>query len=344
MLMKSKLLENEILILYCCIFIKKLNAETFFLLSKLFLFEGNPQAVNNIVQVFTKTFYFSEIFENSCSQLTVLHMENCQFLNANILSLISDNCSKLVSLNVACCLNISPSDQNGFAPIANLFNLEVLNLYRTLIDGQQMVKIVQSCKNLKSLNLGACMKINEFDEVMTTLAENCDKIESLDLWRAYSLTSMGLRNRSVISFEWLKIMLEKCVQMRKLFLTSLRVSDNELYLISQKGLQIEQLDILGSRSISKETVELVLKNCKKLKLFDISFCFYEDREQIIEFSQICGFSTIYFFSALIILTGRFTSQRALVFSAKSKYLFASLPLPFCMASSAASLNKSAASV
>ena len=80
--------------------------------------------------------------------------------------------------------------------------MESLDLYRTLCDQDAIVEIIFSCKRLKHLNLGSCVNINNFDEVMSIIADNCSEtIESLDLWRAYSLTQYGLSKIALSCFK-----------------------------------------------------------------------------------------------------------------------------------------------
>lgn len=82
--------------------------------------------------------------------------------------------------------------ENNFDELKNLKNLISLNLYRSLVDQESIKQIIISCKQLRHLNIGSCVYIFNFDAVMELISENCPKIESLDLWRAYSLTSFGL--------------------------------------------------------------------------------------------------------------------------------------------------------
>lgn len=117
-------------------------------------------------------------------------MDNCQYIESNVLKCITENCQMLTTFSIASCVNLKSSD---FESIANLKKLEKLNLYRTLIDQNSLIKIIESCKNIKCLNLGSCDKINNFDAIMMHIAENNCFIESLDLWRSYSLTNKGLQ-------------------------------------------------------------------------------------------------------------------------------------------------------
>ena len=126
-------------------------------------------------------------------------MDSCQFVDGNILKVISENCHHLNSLSLSSCTNIatleeSLANQNrdGFENIQKLKKLENLNLYRTLISTESAIVIIKACKMLKVINFGACVNIVDFDLIMDVLAENNQSIECLDLWRAYSLTNYGV--------------------------------------------------------------------------------------------------------------------------------------------------------
>ena len=106
--------------------------------------------------------------------------------------IISTNCIQLTHLSMQSCKNIGfREDDHGFREIRHLKNLISLDLYRTLVDQESMIEILSSCKYLKHINLGSCVRIIDFDEIIQAIAQSCTSIVSLDLWRAYSLTAKG---------------------------------------------------------------------------------------------------------------------------------------------------------
>jgi F-box/leucine-rich repeat protein 4 len=60
----------------------------------------------------------------------------------------------------------------------------------------------------------------------------------------------------------------------------------ELICLSKNCPQLEQLDILGSNLVTLDAIELVLRDCKNLKIFDISFCANVDIPSFVRLSQI----------------------------------------------------------
>ena len=132
----------------------------------------------------------------SADTLQVLMLESCSFLDGQMLQIVTANCHQLIKLSLKSCTNISNLKdpvKDAFSSIKNLKHLETLNLYRTQCSQDAIVEILFSCTKLRHLNLGSCVQIIDFDEVMSVIATNChESIESLDLWRAYSLTQYGL--------------------------------------------------------------------------------------------------------------------------------------------------------
>ena len=131
----------------------------------------------------------------SCGELTVLKLDCCLFMDGNKLNIIANNCLMLNQLSLHSCTNISnelDEIKDGFKQLKNLKNLQSLNLYRTLCDQNSIIEILSSCTEMKHLNIGSCTKINSFDQVMQVVSEKCTNIRSLDLWRAYSLSSNGI--------------------------------------------------------------------------------------------------------------------------------------------------------
>jgi hypothetical protein len=132
---------------------------------------------------------------NSSSTLTVLKLDSCTFLNGKLLKSVCRSAPNLVKLSLASCKNVNKYDEkekDGFVEISSLKNLESLNLYRTLITQIELKHIIMSCSKLKHLNLGSCTEISNFDDVASWISLYIPHIESLDLWRALSLTNKGL--------------------------------------------------------------------------------------------------------------------------------------------------------
>ena len=147
-------------------------------------------------------------FINSCKSLTTLKMDNCLIVDEEVLHTISVNCQQLEKLSLVGCMNHTLNNENvsfsenininknknNFFYLKNLRKLISLNLYRSAIDTDSIVQILVACNQLKHLNLGSCINITDFDLVMDVLSVNCKLLESLDLWRAYTLTNVGLNN------------------------------------------------------------------------------------------------------------------------------------------------------
>ncbi len=131
----------------------------------------------------------NDLFKISCKNLTILKLDNCNFINGKMVTLISVNCVNIKELSLSSC---NFKDVDGLANIKNLNSLVNLNLYRTLIQVEQLEQIIVSCTNLRHLNLGSCTEITDFDSIMYLISKNLPSIESLDLWRAYGLTHDSL--------------------------------------------------------------------------------------------------------------------------------------------------------
>jgi len=147
---------------------------------------------------------FVSLLENSCRNLTVLQLNSCSFMTGSLLTEVVRNCKQLESLSLRSCTNIeSIRDEcrDGFVQIKELKKLKFLDLYRTLCGQVAIVEILTACGGIESLNLGSCVKINDFDQVMTVIGEHVKGIKCLDLWRAYSLTSRGVNELSRNCFD-----------------------------------------------------------------------------------------------------------------------------------------------
>uniref|UniRef100_T1ITN6 F-box domain-containing protein n=1 Tax=Strigamia maritima TaxID=126957 RepID=T1ITN6_STRMM len=232
---------------------------------------------------------FINFIENCGSQITHLRLANCQFINNECLRCFCLICTNLIELDIRCCRQ-KALDQSGFQEICRLKHLSQLNLYRTTIDVQSIVSIARNCPALEYLNLGSCMGINNFDDVVIELAQHCRKIKCLDLWRAKSLTRVGflaIANRcqhlQELDVGWctdlstagecLAELARNCPKLKKLFLTAIRTfRDADVAAVSYYCPNLEQLDILGTREVSPVAVLRALHEFKNLKYLDVSFC------------------------------------------------------------------------
>ncbi|KAL3831883.1 hypothetical protein ACJMK2_023580 [Sinanodonta woodiana] len=221
------------------------------------------------------------------SELTCLYLSTCKFLNNDCLMSVVQYCPNLRELDIDSCLQV---DSTGFSQLKNLTMLQRLNLYRTYIDTMSLTAIIRSCHHLRHLNLGSCTCLHFMDDIAEELGNNCRKLKSLDLWRSRSISHEGLshiytscRDLEEIDLGWcpeLKSrtlcfveLTQNCTKLKKLFLTANRtVCDEDLLAIAKHCKEMEQLDILGTREVSAFAAQRVLENCKKLIMFDVSFC------------------------------------------------------------------------
>lgn len=138
--------------------------------------------------------------------------------------------------------------------------------------------------------MGHCLRVmEEADAVVVCMAENCPLLQSLDFWRARTLSARALcvlarrcPNLTSLDIGWCRdvdgtalipTLARSCKGLRKLFLTALRtISDNCLAALVEHCKGMEQLDFLGSGLITPAAVTAVLQGCPSLVLMDVSFC------------------------------------------------------------------------
>jgi hypothetical protein len=131
--------------------------------------------------------------------LTVLCLDNCNFIKNDQLVFICNSCHNLTHLSLSSCQQICQKNKKDatvfdpFAQISKLVKLEILNLYRTFISDDAMKDILKSCHNLRFLNLGGNTTIKSFNDILELISIYSYKtIEGLDLWYAFSTTNDGL--------------------------------------------------------------------------------------------------------------------------------------------------------
>uniref|UniRef100_A0ABM0MV29 F-box/LRR-repeat protein 4-like n=1 Tax=Saccoglossus kowalevskii TaxID=10224 RepID=A0ABM0MV29_SACKO len=157
-----------------------------------------------------------------------------QFLNEACIKSIADYCPLLQELNLQSCTYLS---NDALRHIRRLTHLHTLNLYRSSIGDPTLINILSNLPDLEHLNLGSCVNLTSLDNVVTELCGNWKKLRSLDLWRAKTISHIGLRalanncpRLAELDLGWCSEinsntqcfihLVQNCTELRKLFLTA----------------------------------------------------------------------------------------------------------------------------
>lgn len=224
------------------------------------------------------------------SNLLCLRLSCCQFVDGEVIKTISKFCPNLEELDLQSCSSESLLSEYGLHELANLKKMKRINLYRVPVKDLLLKQLIQSFSNLQHLNLGDCQHVTECDTIMQLLSEYCKGLVSLDLWRNKSLTDDGIKSLAdgctlleeldvgwcstvTNAAECISCLTSKCRKLKKLFLTALRsVSDDVINALANNCPDLEQVDVLGTGLIRPHSITRLLKECKKLRFLDVSFC------------------------------------------------------------------------
>ncbi|XP_046898624.1 F-box/LRR-repeat protein 4 isoform X2 [Hypomesus transpacificus] len=244
---------------------------------------------------------FSSFLKVCGSGLVSLELSCCHFLSEACLEVVAQACPALQELNLASCDRLHPQ---AFTHISKLPRLRRLVLYRTKIEQTSLLSILTFCVELRHLNLGSCVMIEDYDAVASMLAARCRSLRSLDLWRSRSLTERGLaevtsgcRQLEELDLGWCSTLqsssgcflhLARALpRLRKLFLTANRtVCDSDIEELAANCPALQHIDILGTRMVSPASLKKLLAACPKLLLLDVSFCSQVDARVVQELSAL----------------------------------------------------------
>lgn len=218
--------------------------------------------------------------------LTHLRLNCCKYVDNSTICQISITCKNLKEL---CLRNCQGIQDRGFEYLENLEFLERLDLYRTSIQSETLCKILQRNRWLRHLNIAGTFQDNiNINVVAMELGRSCPDLESIDFWKAQTLTSQGInalaacKNLREVDFSWcsntsghgetLVKLFSSCQFLEKVFLATFRgLTDRDLKELTQCK-HLKQLDLLGALSLTPEICYEILSSCPKLELMDISFC------------------------------------------------------------------------
>ncbi|CAH4027203.1 unnamed protein product [Pieris brassicae] len=236
-----------------------------------------------------------DFLKDSGAELTHLRMNCCKFVDNSVLRAVVETSANLQEL----CLR-SVVTCSDWASLVTLTKLKRLDLYRTHINTSAAVAIIRANPGLQHLNVGSCKMISGMDEVAIALGANCPNLMSVDFWKSYSLTAVGIRAlghckllqeldvgwclQAGGSGEWLAAL--SGGELRKLFLGALRgVCDRDLRTLLPRAKKLSQLDLLGVRAVTPDICSDILAECRELKLLDVSFCDQIHEAQVLEWRR-----------------------------------------------------------
>ncbi|XP_015432230.1 PREDICTED: F-box/LRR-repeat protein 4 [Dufourea novaeangliae] len=228
---------------------------------------------------------FIQFIQTSGTLLTHLRLNCCQFVNDAVILEVTKVCKNLRELCLRNCMGVT---NEGFSKLENLELFERLELYRTNIETSTLCCILRKNIQMRHLNLAGMHDRLNIDEVAVELGNSCPYLESVDFWKAQTLTPHGVRalshctNLREVDFGWcggmgapgdsLRALLSSCRYLEKVFLAALRgLTDRDLepLLLCQR---LQQLDLLGARSLTPDICYGLLLFCPKLEMIDLSFC------------------------------------------------------------------------
>ncbi|KAL6467432.1 hypothetical protein MHYP_G00231090 [Metynnis hypsauchen] len=241
-------------------------------------------------------------FIRACGMsLVCLQLSCCHFLNEMCLEVVCVTCPRLQELDLSSCDRLQPP---AFTHITKLAHLRRLILYRTKIEQTAMLSILTFCTELRHLNLGSCVMIEDYDAVVSLVAARCRGLVSLDLWRCRNLSERGLAELvsgcaglEELDLGWcsslhsssgcFQLLGRRLHRLRKLFLTANRtVCDSDLEQLATNCPALEHLDILGTRMVSAAALRRLLQACPRLRLLDVSFCSQIDARTVQELGSL----------------------------------------------------------
>lgn len=96
----------------------------------------------------------------------------------------------------------------GFSKLENLELLERLELYRTTIETSTLCCVLKKNVRMRHLNLAGMHDRLNIDDVAIELGNSCPYLESVDFWKAQTLTLHGVKalshctNLREVDFGW----------------------------------------------------------------------------------------------------------------------------------------------
>jgi len=234
------------------------------------------------------------LLTTNTSHLTTLSVTSSQCVDDDTVKIVTSQCAMLRHLDVGSC---EKPTEEGLRCLGDLRRLETVNLYRTKVDDAGVIWILQNNGQLKKINIGSCLKIADYDRIFEEIAAYCPNIESIDVWRAKTLTYRGIRflttsckNVKHLDLGWCNgvtsstrcfHLVAKLHKLRRLLVTANRtICDDDVTMIADNCPHLQQLDILGTRLVTRRSIDHLLLKTSNLTFLDLSYCHAFNRSTV----------------------------------------------------------------
>ncbi|KAI8791967.1 protein AMN1 isoform X1 [Biomphalaria glabrata] len=170
--------------------------------------------------------------------------------------------SRLMSLD----LSISQVSDACLFKLSNMKQLYKIDLNsfkeaNETITSTGIMRLSESCPNLQIVYLRRNIKLT--DEAIVALSKNCPRLRELNVGGCMLLTDVSLRALGEYSHH-----------LKSLNITSTQVTDSGVYCLCQ-GLcaqVLTEIDISGCRSLTDDTVELLIMMCPMIRILLFARC------------------------------------------------------------------------
>lgn len=202
--------------------------------------------------------------------LRVLRLASCgRLMRASCVTAVATYCSGLRELTLH---NFRRERGMWAEQLMPLAELERLDLYRADVETEGLCRVLARNVRLRHLNLGQSSTQMNMDAVATQLASTNRQLRSLDMWKTYGLSTVGLaalgecaelqeldigwclRSEAALGDSLQRLLVADCgTGLRRLGLASIRgLGPDDLDMIGRRCSKLEQLELMGIREVSAE--------------------------------------------------------------------------------------------
>ncbi|CAF3762746.1 unnamed protein product [Rotaria socialis] len=240
---------------------------------------------------------FNQLLITCSHNLAQLDLGCCSYLKGEYIQVIGDCCPNIEILNLENCSTLQNQD---FLPLRSLHRIRSLNVYRTRIDYQTLLPLIDSNKeHLEHINLGSCQNLIDTVGIVKLLFARCSNLRSLDLWRvaivpqSEFLSMVGLpydsyeeerrianlrehiREQLAIVYSLVNMPVQITSMTHMVHLSEIDIGWTDpppgfiKRLVQQAGHSLIKIFLTACRRISNEDIVAVSENCLQLRQLDV---------------------------------------------------------------------------
>jgi len=202
---------------------------------------------------------------NINTSLQQLSLAECELVTDNAIAVLTFHCPNLLLLDLAQLRNVN---DNALSGIANLKNLEILDLKSAKITERALNIVINNALHLRILNVGQCLKVGDFAlfEVGKLL---------------YNLAKLSLNGCKRVTEAGIISVAKGCPLLNEIHLSGvLKTTDSAVKILAKSCPNLSIINLTQCSLITDKSVRAIMHHLHSIRTVNFSQCKFVTEESV----------------------------------------------------------------